>query len=121
MSAWVSFAEVKRRVRLHQVLQSYGVDWLRRSGSDQYRGRCPIHQGQGQEAFHANLARDMFHCFACGAGGNVLDFVSAMESCSMRDAALRLQASAMGVAGSGSEVASRKLVTKKREGDAPLV
>jgi DNA primase len=121
VSGWVSFAEVKRRVRLHQVLQSYGVDWLRRSGSDQYRGRCPIHRGQGQEAFHANLARDMFHCFACGAGGNVLDFVSAMESCSTRDAALRLQASVLALAGSERNVASRKLVTKKREGNAPLV
>jgi DNA primase len=120
MSAWVSFAEVKGGVRLRQVLQSYGVDWLRRSGPDQYRGRCPIHQGQGQEAFHADLARDMFHCFACGGGGNVLDFVSAMESCSIRDAALRLQASAMGIPGRGRDVASRKLVTEKREGNAPL-
>ena len=30
-----------------------------------------------------NLARNVFHCFACGAGGTVLDFVAAMESCSL--------------------------------------
>jgi hypothetical protein len=26
----------------------YGVNWLRRGGVDQYRGRCPIHRGQAQ-------------------------------------------------------------------------
>ena len=120
MSAWVSFAELKSRVRLRQVLQSYGVDWLRRSGRDQYRGRCPIHQGQGREAFHVNLARDIFHCFACGAGGNVLDFVSAMEGCSMREAGLRLQARGSDLPVRRSAPPPSKLVTKKREGNPPL-
>lgn len=90
MSNWVRFADIKAGVRLGALLRWYGVR-LERSGADQYRGRCPIHKGQGREAFHANLARDMFHCFACGAGGNVLDFVAAMEQCSVREAALRLQ------------------------------
>src|SRR5688500_5999695 len=91
MSEWVSFSRIKSQVRLEQVLRSYRVDWLRRSGPQHYRGRCPIHQGEGAEAFHANLERNVFHCFACGAGGNVLDFVAAMENCSIRQAALRLQ------------------------------
>jgi DNA primase len=60
---WVSFAEIKSRVTLAQVLRSYQVDWLRRSGLGQYRGRCPIHRGQGTEAFHAHLERGVFHCF----------------------------------------------------------
>ena len=124
MGGWVDFAEMKSRVKLEEVLRSYGVDWLRRSGPQQYRGRCPIHQGQGTEAFHANLVRDMFHCFACGAGGNVLDFVAAMEGCSVREAALRLQGShgrgdcPSPVPASGAE--RRKLVTKKREVNPPL-
>ena len=122
MSAWVSFAEIKSQVKLEEVLRSYGVDWLRRSGPQPYRGHCPIHQGQGTEAFHANLVRDVFHCFACGAGGNVLDFVAAMEGCSVREAALRLQGSRghcpVRVPASGA--GRRKLVTKKREVNAPL-
>jgi DNA primase len=39
-----------------------------------------------------DLAKNLFHCFACQAGGNVLDFVAAMEGCSIREAALKLQA-----------------------------
>jgi DNA primase len=99
------------------VLRSYQVNWLRRSGIDQSRGRCPIHRGQGNEAFHANLKRGIFHCFACGAGGNVLDFVASMEGGSIREAALRLQecggnSSIMATAARG--LTGRKLVTKKR-------
>lgn len=123
MSEWVSFAEIKRQIGLERVLRSYRVDWLRRSGPQQYRGRCPIHGGQGMEAFHANLERGLFHCFACGAGGNVLDFVAAMEGCSIREAALRLQeAQSMGrsVPGAANGVGERKLVTKKREVNPPL-
>jgi DNA primase len=123
MDAWVNFSEIKSRVGLEPVLRSYGVDWLRRSGVDQYRGRCPIHGGQGREAFHANFERGVFHCFACGAGGNVLDLVAAMEGCSIRQAALRLQGSraAAGmtpVTGNGGT--RKKLVTKKREVNPPL-
>ena len=124
MGEWVSFREIKRRITLEQVLRAYAVTWLRRSGVNQYRGRCPIHRGEGKEAFHANLTRGVFHCFACGAGGNVLDFVTAMEGSSLREAALRLQA----CIGDGSVVAGaavaawaeRKLVTKKRIVNPPL-
>ena len=117
MREWVSFAEIKRRITLEQVLRSYEVTWLRRSGVDQYRGRCPIHQGQGKEAFHANLKRGVFHCFACGAGGNVLDFVAAMEGGTIREAALRLQQwrdpTRMSVV-PAEDFTGRKLITKKQ-------
>ncbi len=42
-------------------------------------------------AFHVNTEKNAFHCFVRGAKGNVLDFVAAMEKCSVRDAGLKLQ------------------------------
>ena len=90
---WVDFKTIKSAVTMQMVLDRYGINWLRKNG-EEVRGRCPIHQGQGAEAFHANLERSVFHCFACGAGGNVLDFIAGMEGCSIREAALRLQGSA---------------------------
>jgi DNA primase len=113
MSGGVSFSEIKSRVSIEQVLRCYGVDWLRGSGVQQYRGRCPIHQGQGAEAFHVNFQRNVFHCFACGAGGNVLDLVAAMESCSIREAALRLGGLQVS-GGAAAQSGQRQLVTKKR-------
>ena len=87
----LDFKSIKRRVSLEFVLRHYHVK-VRRSGKDQYRGCCPIHRGDGRDAFHVNLARNVFHCFACGAGGTVLDFVAAMEGCSLFEAAQSLQA-----------------------------
>jgi DNA primase len=125
MRDWVSFSEIKNRVTLEEVLRHYQVDGLRPGGIDQYRGRCPIHQGQGTEAFHANLRRGVFHCFACGAGGNVLDFVTAMESCSIREAALRLRGLWPDTSSPTAPAAARRsvgkeLVTKGRGNNPPL-
>jgi DNA primase len=127
MPGWVSFAEFKERVNIEQVLRSYRVDWLRHSGPDQYRGRCPIHGGEGRDAFHVNLKRSVFHCFACGAGGNQLDFAAALEGCSVREAALRLHqryglpdVGSTAPAGRPGSRREGKLVTKKREGNPAL-
>ena len=121
---WVSFAEVKAAVSMRLVLEDYGVlEKLRRSGREQYRGRCPIHRGEGPDAFHAHLGKNVFHCFACGACGNVLDLVAELEECSAREAALRLQRRHM-VAGAPAprprEPGEGKLVTEKREGNPVL-
>jgi DNA primase len=88
---WVSYEAVKAAVSMRAVIEDWGVAGLRSTGRHQYRGRCPIHGGQGEDAFHVNLERNIFHCFACQAGGNVLDLVAALDQCSVREAALRLQ------------------------------
>src|SRR5207237_10399638 len=69
-----------------------GIDGLRKSG-DELRGPCPIRKGSGRSKnFTVNIRKNAFQCFSkdCGARGNVLDFVAAMEHCSVRDAALKL-------------------------------
>lgn len=90
MPNWVNFAAVKEAVSLKAVLEYYEVAGLQRR-RDQLAGRCPIHPGRRDDSFRANLSRNIFHCFACQARGNVLDFVAALEKCSIREAALRLQ------------------------------
>jgi DNA primase len=87
---WVDFKSIKSAVSLQMVLDHYGINWLRKNRSE-LRGRCPIHQGEGNDAFHVNLTKNAFHCFSCKAKGNVLDFVAAMEKCSVRDAAMKLK------------------------------
>jgi len=87
---WVDFKAVKAAVSMQMLLDHYQINWLRKS-SGELRGRCPIHKGDGQSAFHVNLTKNVFNCFSCQARGNVLDFVAAMEQCSVRDAALKLK------------------------------
>jgi DNA primase len=90
MIRWVDFSAVKRTVSLEAVLRHYQIPGLRRR-RDQLQGRCPIHHGQRDDSFRAHLTKNIFQCFACQARGNVLDFVAAIEQCSIREAALRLQ------------------------------
>lgn len=87
---WVDFRAIKAAVTMDMVLARYEVNWLRKSG-DELRGKCPIHKGEGQSTFHVSVPKNAFHCFSCKARGNVLDFVAAMEQCSVRDAGLKLK------------------------------
>jgi DNA primase len=86
----VDFRAVKAAASLAEVLRDYGVDWLRARRPGQLEGRCPIHRGDRADAFQVSVSKNALHCFACQAGGNVLDFVAAMERCSVREAARRL-------------------------------
>jgi DNA primase len=87
---WVDFRAVKQAVSLEAILRYYRVPNLRRQ-RDQLQGCCPIHGGQRDDSFRASLSKNAFHCFACQAHGNVMDFVAAMEKCSLREAAFKLQ------------------------------
>jgi DNA primase len=118
MQTWVDFAAIKQSVGLGPLLRRYQVP-LRRSGRDQYRGVCPIHRGEGRDAFHVNLNRNIFHCFSCGAGGTVLDFVAAIEGCTLREAARKL-ADQTGVAGGTASCRSEATVTRKSKPVSPL-
>jgi len=117
-SNWVDFSAVKRAVSLETVLGHYQVD-LRRRG-DQLQGCCPIHQGRRDDSFRAHLTRNVFHCFACQARGNVLDFVAAMERCSIREAALRLQQRFGVRAAEARNKGNRELVRKEEGKNVPL-
>jgi DNA primase len=90
---WVDFKLVKAEVNMQAVLDHYNVGGLKRIG-EELRGRCPIHGGdRNKNHFTVNVTKNAFKCFFshCGAHGNVLDFVVAMERCSIRDAALMLK------------------------------
>ena len=100
---WVSFEEIKKLVTLQMVIDRYGIP-LRRVGPNTLRGKCPLpaHESENsKESFTATLNKGAGGAWACQSqsciksrgrvGGNVLDFVAAMENCSVRDAAIKLQ------------------------------
>ena len=87
---WVDFKAIKSAVSMEMMLARYSVNWLGRK-DDELRGRCPIHQGEGKDTFHVNVLKNVFNCFSCKKRGNVLDFVAAMEKCSVRDAAVQIR------------------------------
>src|SRR6202049_453848 len=100
---WVSFDEIKKTVTLQMAIEHYGIS-LRRMNANTLRGKCPLptHGSEkSNESFTATLTKGVGGAWACQSksciktrgrvGGNVLDFVAAMEQCSVRDAAIKLQ------------------------------
>jgi hypothetical protein len=87
---WVDFRIIKAAVTMQMILDRYGLV-LKPSGQE-LRGKCPIHRGSNNKHFTVNVSKNVFKCFfeSCGAHGNVLDFVAAMEHCSVREAAVKL-------------------------------
>jgi DNA primase len=120
MPDWVDFAAVKQSVSMKAVLEYYGVAGLR-GNRDRLAGRCPIHSGRRDDSFRASFSKNAFQCFGCQARGNVLDFVAAMEGCSIREAALRLQGwFDIGATRSLAKAGNQELVRKKERFNPPL-
>jgi DNA primase len=114
----IEFAAIKARIPVMRVLQHYRLAaGLRRSGKDHYRGRCPLHVGEGRDAFHVDTAKQVFHCFSCGAGGTVLDLVAEVEGCDVRQAAEKLVSWSLAPvsARGGPMPCGETTITKKRE------
>jgi DNA primase len=65
---------------------------LKRAGQS-YIGRCPFHADKSP-SFVVSPAKQLFHCFGCGAGGDVIKFVMQLQGFSFPEAAERLSARA---------------------------
>lgn len=119
---WVDFKDIRSRVSLEDVLvRYYRVKRLKRSGT-KLIGPCPVHGGDNPRAFHADLDKQVWHCFTgCGRGGNQLDLVALKDDLTIRDAALRLQAHFLGpqTATKGNEPAGTAHGADSEDGDAP--
>ena len=57
---------------------------LRKAGRN-YVGLCPFHQ-EKTPSFSVNRERGFFHCFGCGVGGTVFDFVMRVEALTFPEA-----------------------------------
>ncbi len=75
------FSEVKEYLTAKQAAEYYGLK-VRRNGI----ACCPFHDDK-----HPSMKIDKnYHCFACGAGGDAVDYASRMFGLSQYDAALKL-------------------------------
>ncbi len=57
---------------------------LEKVGSN-YRGLCPFHE-EKTPSFYVNVDKGFFHCFGCGASGDVIEFVKRIENISFVEA-----------------------------------
>lgn len=86
---------------------------LRKNGRD-YTGLCPFHK-EKSPSFHVNQEKQLFHCFGCGAGGNLVQFVMRSEGLDFLEA-LKLMADRAGIAlPDDDNIADDKAYQKKRQ------
>ena len=61
---------------------------LKRAGTN-FLALCPFHN-EKTPSFNITPSRQIFHCFGCGEGGDVIRFVMLYENLPFPDAATRL-------------------------------
>ena len=74
--------EIKFRNDIESVISSYVT--LKPAGSNMI-GLCPFHS-EKTPSFTVFKSRQNFHCFGCGAGGDVITFIMKMENLSYVEA-----------------------------------
>ncbi len=87
---------------------------LKKSGRNLF-GLCPFHS-EKTPSFSVNPAKQIFHCFGCSAGGNVISFVMKYHGISFPEAVKMLARKYQIVIETGSVDPSVKKALKLKEG-----
>ena len=86
---------------------------LKRSGRN-FLGLCPFHK-EKTPSFSVSPDKQIFHCFGCGVGGNVVHFVSKIENLNFKESLEMLADKAgMTLPTSNVEVDSKKQQLKEK-------
>ena len=83
--------EIKSANNIVDVISNY-VN-LKRKG-DTYFGLCPFHK-EKTGSFAVSRDKQIYHCFGCGEGGNVIRFVMKVENIGFKEALEMLADKAM--------------------------
>ncbi len=62
---------VREHAHIDEVVTAAGVA-LKNAGGGQKKGLCPFHD-EKSPSFHVTPSKNYYHCFGCGAGGDVID------------------------------------------------
>ncbi len=79
--------ELKARANLVDIISGYVS--LKPASAGSFKGLCPFH-GEKSPSFNVRNSPPFYHCFGCGAGGDVFKFLQEIESISFADAVERL-------------------------------
>lgn len=87
MSVW---DDIKDRLSVEEVIADYIP--IKQSGSN-YKAVCPFHQ-EKTPSLMISPNKGIWHCFGCGAGGDIFEFVSQIENLERKDVLERLASKA---------------------------
>ena len=78
--------EIRQRTDIVDIISEYVQ--LNKQGRN-YLGLCPFHQ-EKSPSFSVSTDKQVYHCFGCGAGGNVFSFLMEIEGLSFQEATIKL-------------------------------
>jgi len=84
---------VKQQADIVKVIEGYIR--LRKAGAQNYQGLCPFHK-EKSPSFSVHAVRQFYHCFGCGASGDVFSFVGKLENVGFPEA-VRIVAQKCGI------------------------
>ncbi|SNS95787.1 DNA primase [Geodermatophilus pulveris] len=76
-------ALVRERSRIDEVVGEHLQ--LKRAGGGSLKGLCPFHD-EKSPSFHVTPSRNLFHCFGCGVGGDVISFIQQIDHLTFTEA-----------------------------------
>ena len=87
----IDYAALRAQVPMSRILELLAFRPTRARGP-QLRGPCPLPNCPPvwPPRFSVNVQRHLYHCFACGSGGNQLDLWAAAHQLSLPAAAVHL-------------------------------
>ncbi|NSL50299.1 DNA primase [Calidifontibacillus erzurumensis] len=78
--------EIRNKIDIVEVISEYVQ--LKKQGRN-YFGLCPFH-GEKTPSFSVSAEMQIYHCFGCGASGNVFSFIMNVENCTFVEAVTTL-------------------------------
>jgi DNA primase len=89
---WPAVDALKQQIPLLDYLQSQNWKPARRISRGRLMGLCPLHAEQ-QPSFLVDPAKNLFYCYGCGRGGDLIRFVELYFAVGFRDAMTMLRSS----------------------------
>ena len=78
--------EIRQASDIVDIISEYVQ--LKKQGRN-YSGLCPFH-GENTPSFSVSSDKQVYHCFGCGAGGDIFSFLMEIEGVSFQEAAFKL-------------------------------
>jgi DNA primase len=104
--------EIKSRLDIVDIVSDRVV--LRKTGSN-YKGLCPFHK-EKTPSFTVNQDKQIFHCFGCNTGGDIISFLEKTEGLSFYDAIIKLaELAGVKLKVKDSSPEQQKAIDKKQE------
>jgi hypothetical protein len=82
---------MSRQSRVQQTLNHYGIYFEADPAKlSEWLYLCPFHDDHDVGSAFFNDTKECYHCFSCGEGGSLAEFIAKIEGCTTADAAILL-------------------------------